>query len=246
MKKEKVTSITKKTKEKEESKKKEKEITKKAKDKVKEKVKKPVEPEEEEELEELDEEDLDLAGLDDASEEEDEEEEEKEPDITTRSFQVDASINRFKLDEENEKQASLYHYWSDLCADAKADRDTMEDALDLIISKTDDAIRKNAQRNDEKVTEPAIKNLIERDKFVANAKEDLRKAKSDVYHLEAAVKALEHRKGSLDNLTILWTKNYYSQPSGIVSTDTSTTVTDAVSKDLRANLNKKKKEKRGK
>jgi ElaB/YqjD/DUF883 family membrane-anchored ribosome-binding protein len=158
----------------------------------------------------------------------------------SRDFDADVTINRFKLDVGNEEQASIYHYWSELAAKAEAQQDDLEDELDLILAKVDEEIRQTAEKKDEKITEPLVKNRIQKHPKVLQAKERLREAKANVYTLKAAVKSLEHRKGSLDNLTTLWCKNYYSSPSGIPAESGN----DAAGHDLRKNLNDKKKEKK--
>jgi hypothetical protein len=158
----------------------------------------------------------------------------QENEVEERDFEVDVKVNKYKLDEENEKQASLYNYWASLLADAKTEKDDAEDALTLVKAKADADVRQTAADNSEKVTEAVVQGRVLDSPKVQKAQQRVRDAKSQVYHLEAAVKALEHRKSSLDNLTVLWTKSYYATPDG----GKPATAGDAFSKDIRRNLNR--------
>ncbi len=151
-----------------------------------------------------------------------------------RDFEVDVKINKYKLEDENEKQPSLYQYWSELLAQAKSEKDAAEDNLDLVLARRELSIRDDAAEANEKVTEAIIKARVEKDDRVQTAKTKLREAKSNVYDLEAAVKALEHRKESLSNLTQLWGKGYYAKPDGGPRS-----AGDDVAGDIRKDLNKK-------
>lgn len=157
-------------------------------------------------------------------------------------FAEEVKINRFKLEVEAEKQPSIYQYWSGLLAQAKADKDTADDKLDLVKSTRELYIRAEVEKGNKdytsvgKVSESAMKAFIETDDRVMKAKEFLRKAKELVYILEGAVKSLEHRKDSLDNLTVQWSKGYYAKPDG----GPRETAADKFSTEQRTSLNKDK------
>lgn len=157
-----------------------------------------------------------------------------------RDFAVDVKINRFRLEEESEIQPSLYHYWADLLADAKARADKMDDRLKLTLADTEMNLRYKADRGELeiKLTEASIKALMEQQETVQAARKNSRDAWALVYHLESAVKALEHRKAELDNLTQLWRGGYYAKPDG-----GKRSAGEDVAKDMRKNLNKNKNEK---
>jgi hypothetical protein len=60
-----------------------------------------------------------------------------------------------------------------------------------------------------KITEGTLSSLVEQDDGVQAQKEVVRKANAVVYTLQGAMGALDSRKAALDNLTVLYSKNYY-------------------------------------
>jgi len=150
-----------------------------------------------------------------------------------RDFRDDLKINKYKLEEECEKQPSLYGYWANLLSEARADKDREEDKLDLLESTVELNYRTNRPEG-MKVTEATIKSMVENNKEIQDQKGSLRAKKSQVYHLETAVKSLEQKKSSLDNLVTLFVKGFYSQPDSKRRSGT-----DEAELDSRKNLNKK-------
>ena len=154
-----------------------------------------------------------------------------------KDYSEDVSINRFKLEQESEKQPSLFYYYADLLATAKADRDSLEERLDFTNAAYEMDLRTAPGRylGEVKVTEGTIKAAVDSNpKAQAIRLEYLDKSK-EIYHLEAAVKSLEHRKSELDNLVQLWIKGYYAAPDG-----GKPSATDDVQNQMRKNLNKSK------
>lgn len=124
-------------------------------------------------------------------------------------FSKDVQINRFKLEEECELQPALYYFYAEQYATARSERDAAKDHLDLVLAESESGIRANPPP-DVKVTEAAIKALLEQDAAVQKAKASFRQAQANVDLLYAATASLEHRKAELDNLVVLWTREYYS------------------------------------
>jgi len=163
-----------------------------------------------------------------------------------RDFEVDVRVNKYKLDQENQVQASTYHYWASLLAEAKTEVDTCDEQIRIlegqmkeVRAKEELDIRENGDPSLKKVTEAGVVAVLEtrgpvvkKREEIHNAREKAIKAKNNVYILEAAVKALEHRRDSLGNLTQLWCKGYYSKPTG-----SSQSAGDDVSADIRKDLN---------
>ena len=132
-----------------------------------------------------------------------------------KDFRDDLNINRFKLEDECEKQPSLYGYWADLLSDARARKDAEEDRLDLISAEIELQYRSmDTLPGKIKSTEAAIKACMSGNEKLETQRAKVRAAKAEIYHLEVAVKALEQKKSSLDNLVTLFTKGFYSQPDG--------------------------------
>lgn len=153
-------------------------------------------------------------------------------------FARDIKINRFKMAEECEEHSSLYQYYADLLADAKTEVDAKKDKLGIVEAKRELDIRKNdPPKGIPKVTDNVAKALVQADTDVVKQKEKLREAKSELYHLEAAVTSLEHRKRQLDNLVQLLIAGYYSAPK--TERKPNTKETDRASAKVRDRLNKK-------
>ena len=123
-------------------------------------------------------------------------------------FSQDIKVNRFKLEEENEIQPALYDYYASQCAEARATKDTESDKLDLIIASCSLNLRSSPPEG-MKITEGTLSSLVEQDDGVQAQKEVVRKANAIVYTLQGAMGALDSRKAALDNLTVLYSKNYY-------------------------------------
>ena len=153
-----------------------------------------------------------------------------------RSFEKEVQINKFKLDDECEIHSSFYLYWNEELADAKAAKDCAEDALSLTLAEAEMHIRKTPPEGI-KITESVIKALVMENESVKKHKEELRQIKESIYHLEAAVKAFEHRKSQLNNLVSLYATGYFSAPS----TQKRNTINDDAGKSIRKNLNRRKK-----
>jgi hypothetical protein len=155
-----------------------------------------------------------------------------------RTFDEDVKINRFRLEQECEEQPSKYLFWANLLADAKAEVDRLENQLRLTLAEQEKKTRFSMEEAGVKATEASVKAGVETSDAVFSAREKLQEAESVQYHLEAGVKAFEHRKSEIDNLTQLWIKGYYAKPDG-----GRRSVTDDVSSDIRKDLNKDKKRK---
>lgn len=151
-------------------------------------------------------------------------------------LEKEIKINKFKLDEENEIQPSLYIYYSELLADAKAEKDKAIDSFNLVKAEREMELRKNPP-DGIKITEAAIEALLAQDRKIQKYETKIFEAKKRVYHLEAAVNALEHRKSALRNLTTLFVAGYYSLP------ERDKDINDQARKLARNKLNKKGKNK---
>ena len=153
-----------------------------------------------------------------------------------RSFEKEIKINRWKLDEECESHSSLYLYWKEEEAEAKKEKDSADDKLSLTLSSVEMRLREHPPEG-VKITDATIKALVNSDEAVCACKDLVREAKENVYHLEAAVKAFEHRKSQLNNLVTLYATGYFSAPS----TEKKKTANDEAGKEVRRKLNRRKK-----
>lgn len=128
-------------------------------------------------------------------------------------FKNDVGIDRNSLETECEIHPSLYAFYADGYAEARAERDREKDKLDLVMAQRDSVIRKEAADAGMKTTEAVISSMVAQDKEVLEQKDAYRIACAKIYTLDAAMGALDHRKSQLDNLVQLWIKSYYSTKS---------------------------------
>jgi len=145
-----------------------------------------------------------------------------------RSFEEEIKINKYKLEDECEKQASTYLYWATKNADAKSALNEADDALKLIVSGRDLSTRNNWNESWGKQTENSIKAVVESNNQVLMAKKNLADYQREVNTLSAAVSAFEHRRDELKNL---------SAPNGGKREGAN----EAAQREERTKLNKKKK-----
>lgn len=158
-----------------------------------------------------------------------------------RIFDEEIKINKYKLEEECEKQASIYLYWATKNADAKSDLNDASDSLKLILSQVDMETREKWDVvTMGKQTEGSIKASVENNQKVVDAKKRVSDLQREVNTLSAVVSAFEHRKDELKNLTSLLVGGFYSAPNGGKREDAN----DIARRDERTKLNKKKKTKK--
>lgn len=130
------------------------------------------------------------------------------------NFHEMVSINKYHLPEECEKHAGYYYQVAEKLAEAKTALDAANDKLKLIVSDTDAFIRDNWSERDGKMTETSVASKVQKSQEVLDIKEEIRGKQSEVYVLEAARSAMDHRKSMLDNLVVLLTKSFYAAPEG--------------------------------
>lgn len=157
--------------------------------------------------------------------------------VLEHDFDEDIKINKFKLPDECMSHASTYYYWAKKLAEAKTNLDAAEDGAKLFASEMEMQIRKEWDDSTQgKMTEASVKALLENKMEKEKAK--IRNVQKEVYILEAGVKAMEHRKSELDNLTTLLVKGFYAAPNGGKREG----LVETSEREIRSNLNKKKKD----
>lgn len=156
-------------------------------------------------------------------------------DIEDFDIKNDLKINKYKLDEECLTHASTYNRYAELATKAKTELAKAKDKLALITAQRNIAIREEASKSKDKITERMFDSLLESDKEVLKAKKELREIEQVSASFNAMLDSFEHRKSELDNLVKLYCAGYYSV---VGKKETST---DSTEKDIRKNLNKKAK-----
>lgn len=157
----------------------------------------------------------------------------KEKEIQEVSILNTLRINKYKLDDECENQPNLYFYWSKQLTDEKSNKMRLENKLEYLSAKADLDLRKSPPEG-VKITEGSIKALLAEDKSLQRVKESILDSKERIYHLESVVRALEQRRSDLDNLVVLYSKNYFALPTG-------KNINDQTSKEVKRRLRKEKK-----
>jgi len=133
----------------------------------------------------------------------------------TRDFESDIKFNKYQLDEVCEKHASVYWYYANKLAEAKNALGDSEDALKLATAQADGNYRENWDEGKwGKKTEASIAGKVASDVQVREYKDKFIENQHEVNTLIAAVSAMEHRKGMIDNEVKLLIGGFYATPNG--------------------------------
>lgn len=122
-------------------------------------------------------------------------------------------IDENELDREWIEQPKMYYRYAVRLADARRTHDQRKTEVDIAYAEAALRIRNNPGKYDlEKITDASVKEAIIRDDEYQSALEALNNARHEMDVLDAAVKALDHRKRALENLVELHGQNYFSTP----------------------------------
>lgn len=116
------------------------------------------------------------------------------------------------------RQSSLYDYYGQLAADARAERDTAVNLLDKRTAEVELEIRKNAAAAGEKLTEAKVSAMVEADPELDHLKAEVVAKNKALQSLETKVRALDHKKTMIEcavRLTI--SKSYEMSTDGVVT-----------------------------
>ncbi len=117
-------------------------------------------------------------------------------------FDLDEAYEALKIDpthviEQLTDQPSLYAYWSVLSEEADVLLLSMKKRLDRVEAETDDRLREDARRVEEKVTESIIQRRILRDEKYEDALEVMIEARRSAGYLGVIKRSLEQRLTAL-------------------------------------------------
>lgn len=113
----------------------------------------------------------------------------KDPDLDLDFLDLQTSVAR---------QSSLYSYYSELAVNARAERDTAANTLDIETAKTELNIRADAANRGEKMTESKVSALVESNDHLAELKAELVQKNKELQSLESKVRALDHKKTMIE------------------------------------------------
>ena len=132
-----------------------------------------------------------------------------------KDFSKEVSINKFKLEDECERHPELFRFYSDLLAETKSEKDVCFNKLEFMKAEIELTIRKGNYKNaPDKITDSTVKALLLNDTRVHDQMNRLDSIKKELYHLESAMGAIEHRRSKINNLVQLYQSGYFSKPSG--------------------------------
>ena len=130
------------------------------------------------------------------------------------NYEKDARIDENALDVEWLEQPSLMLKYANNQSDCEEAADVLQEELDIISAELDLAIRADPSKYKlVKIVEAAVKNVIIQDVEYQKVANELKTAKYDTKMAKNAVKAIDARKHSLENLVKLHGQNYFAGPS---------------------------------
>ena len=136
-----------------------------------------------------------------------------EPD--SRDFVDDVHLDKFDLDGESEKQASIYLHWSRKAAEARVDADRAE--LNYKFRRGEKATEFRASLA--KATNDVVNEHLDSDSELRDMRTQFLQAQSRSYELDNGLRALQQKKDMIELLTKLHLNNYFATPGGVAKTD---------------------------
>jgi hypothetical protein len=126
-----------------------------------------------------------------------------------------------RLDEEWILQPKIFHEWAIRLEKANRNIDRAKAALDIIKADLDNAIRRSPEKFKlpEKLTEAVITNTILRQSKYQEGLQLVEKANYKAGVCKATVNALNQRKSALENLVVLWSRDYFATPKAKEGTE---------------------------
>ena len=122
-------------------------------------------------------------------------------------------INKHALDDEIEHQPEIYGEVAVAAAQAKSQVDALEEELKELESDTDLRIRKQAEADEERVTENQIKNRVAGDPKRKKLAIKLLEAKDLERRLQALERSFRHKSYALRDMVDLFLSQYYAPRS---------------------------------
>lgn len=129
------------------------------------------------------------------------------------NIENDLAIDKFNLDEEVQKHSSLFYMYSDKYNEEKKNLSTLELQLDIRTATVASDVRngRHPKAKEVKVTEGAIKEILETEDELIKLKKEIIGQKAYVQQLGSVVDAFQQRKYMLIKLIDLYLANYFSE-----------------------------------
>ena len=130
------------------------------------------------------------------------------------NYENDIKIDETSLDVEWLQQPSLMMKYAEQVSRAQADTEIMKQDLDILKAEIDKKIRANPEKYEiAKITESVILNTIIQQKEYQEANIEYIEAMYELNMTKNAVKAIDGKKTSLENLVKLHGQQYFAGPS---------------------------------
>lgn len=159
--------------------------------------------------------------------------------MTEQRNDPELEIDFLDLQPAVAKQTSLYDYYGQEAADARADRDTAVNLLDRRTAEIELEIRKNAAQAGEKLTEAKVSAMVEADPEINRLKADVVEANRHLQKMETKVRALDHKKTMIECAVRMVLSKSYNMSEDGVATDWAAEESTA---SVRRGLNRNKEE----
>lgn len=133
-------------------------------------------------------------------------------DALPAKIHADTKIDRFKLEEESEKNSSQMDTFSTLAGEAEYRMGQAKYKLRQAQASAELQIRRSSPKDYklEKFTDPTVAALAEIAPEVIAAEEEFLKAQDNFSFYSGQVAALQEKSRELKNLSYLWGNGYYS------------------------------------
>jgi len=130
------------------------------------------------------------------------------------NYEEDIKINRNELDLEWLRQPELIGKYSRELAQAQLELDKLDERISVITAEKELEIRTNPEKFGlEKITEGALKTILQMDKELIGMRNAISEKKFEVNILSGALKALDNKKKALENIVTLHGQQYFASPS---------------------------------
>ena len=133
--------------------------------------------------------------------------------METFNVEQDLFIDKYQLDKECLSNPTIYYKYMEAASDIDSVVTECKDKLKVVLGQAQIRIRQKCVDEGKKVTEALIDAMVNSDAEVIAVQDELRKNQETQIKLNAALKAMDVKKSSLDNLVKLYCAGYYSTVS---------------------------------
>ena len=161
---------------------------------------------------------------------------------------VDTVVDHNHLEWEWFRQSGLYFDYAEAEAEAEAEKGLAKLNIDVVKAEVEESIRNDPESYGlETTTEPAIKAAVARDKRVIKANEDYIRATKVDKILVGALRALEHKKRTLEKADERKLNAIYAEPKAPkYMKGVERSIDKEAGKKLRQSLSKRRRQKKKK